>query len=496
MKYRTHKSQKAAMCLTVLAAAVSSVSYASDLSDRFTINGFASVAGTWSPDKGEAGTSTSYAGITNDFNTQNDTKAAVQMRFAIDEKTSFTSQLIGMAEDGFTPKMEWAYLSYQVDPQLMVRAGRLRLPFYLTSETLDVGISYPWARPYEEVYGNTPISGYEGADVSYRFNVGDASLKANAYLGTGKAETASVTFRVQQAWGANIEGSLGDFSARAGYSEGKLVFQAVPGGSFDGLSEAFAAAQIANDPLNEVGGVAFASIGASYDNGTILVMGEMTDLKYQQAVFADPVSGYLTVGVHVGKFLPFVSYSAMYTKSGGDKRRADAVAALQGTASALSPLVAGLGSLNTAIQGASNAGATISTNLGGGVTVLNTAQALSAGAASAGLTDIVAALSPITASAGTTSASSVLAMIPVIQAAAAELQSGADGLNSAASAIGNETQSQRAYHVGLRYDVTPKVALKFEATHVFDLQNGQGNDVVGETGDNADFYTVKLDVMF
>ncbi len=53
-------------------------------------------------------------------------------------------------QDTWKGNLEWAYLSFAAAQGLTLRAGRLRLPIYMYSETLDVGFTHPWLRLPDE----------------------------------------------------------------------------------------------------------------------------------------------------------------------------------------------------------------------------------------------------------------------------------------------------------------------------------------------------------
>lgn len=69
-------------------------------------------------------------------------------------------------DENYTPTVEWAYLQYAVTESLDVRAGRVVLPVFITSEYRKVGYANPWVRPPQEVYRTVPKT-----DRRLRFNL-------------------------------------------------------------------------------------------------------------------------------------------------------------------------------------------------------------------------------------------------------------------------------------------------------------------------------------
>jgi hypothetical protein len=96
-------------------------------------------------------------------------------------------QLFGKGYDGrYELDASWAFLKYQVDSDTYARAGRLRMPIFLLSEYLDVGVAYPWVRPPMEVYGLVPFSNFSGVDVTRRMDFFDRDLTVQISYGNTK----------------------------------------------------------------------------------------------------------------------------------------------------------------------------------------------------------------------------------------------------------------------------------------------------------------------
>jgi hypothetical protein len=68
---------------------------------------------------------------------------AVQMRAEISDKLNATIQLVAKGADGWSPDVDWAYLSYQTSPDGSLMVGRRMLPMYYFSEYMEVGYAYP-----------------------------------------------------------------------------------------------------------------------------------------------------------------------------------------------------------------------------------------------------------------------------------------------------------------------------------------------------------------
>lgn len=70
------------------------------------------------------------------------------------------------SDSGWDPTLAWAFISWRPVDDFMLRAGKLRIPFMLDSENLDVGVTYPYARLPVEVYAAAPTSDIYGLMLS------------------------------------------------------------------------------------------------------------------------------------------------------------------------------------------------------------------------------------------------------------------------------------------------------------------------------------------
>ncbi|QFI39936.1 hypothetical protein FR932_20005 [Moritella marina ATCC 15381] len=264
------------------------------LEDRMTINGFFT---------GKMVTANNDAGFDNATTTPNfadGSKLGLQGTFALTDQTQVVAQLVGRGSDDWTPEMEWAFLSHDFDNGFVARVGRLRLPLYMYSDFLEVGYAQPWATPPADVYTIAPITSFNGVDVTYERDLGDATLALQASYGSDKSSgddnsvEEDVDFKDISGLSATL--SYEDWVFRTTYFQtelnSKLTFN--------------------NDQGQFIGA------GVSYDNGSLIAISEYTISKVEGA-YADTESAYITLGYRVEAFTPYVSYS--YLKTTDDEKR-------------------------------------------------------------------------------------------------------------------------------------------------------------------------------
>ena len=113
----------------------------------------------------------------------------IQIKKEFSPTLSATAQFVSRAlnpNEGSKPTVDWAYITWQpsVDSNFTFQAGRFRIPLYYYSDYLYIGYAYPWVRPAPDVYG-WPIYAYNGANVSYRRQLGDSNWAMTAAAWTG-----------------------------------------------------------------------------------------------------------------------------------------------------------------------------------------------------------------------------------------------------------------------------------------------------------------------
>ncbi|MBL4868142.1 MAG: hypothetical protein JKY67_17390 [Pseudomonadales bacterium] len=126
--------------------------------------------------------------IENKTNYLADTVFGLQLDTRLTKETRFSAQLTAQDKNNsFDLAAEWLFISQQLSTSVELRAGRLRLPIYFISETINVGQSYDWVRPPLEVYALTGgLTNYNGFSTLYKYNFYASTIEAEIYLGQAK----------------------------------------------------------------------------------------------------------------------------------------------------------------------------------------------------------------------------------------------------------------------------------------------------------------------
>lgn len=313
----TTDSQRLAQLEQELAILQEASSYDS-LSDRMSINGFfTGQMGVANNDAGY-GNRTGVEGYTSDPNFSLGSKLGLQGTFALTEQTQIVGQLVSRGADDWTPEMEWAFLSHDFDNGFTARIGRLRVPLYMYSDYLEVGYAQPWANPPADVYTIVPVSSYDGIDVLYDTDLGDASLSLQASYGhdTDDAEDnpLGVDVEFNNTLGMSATLSYEEWVFRGTYfvtelKSGDVALPDVPAQPFETFD---------NEKAE------FAGVGISYDNGSLLAISEYTISKVE-GKYSDTKSGYITLGYRINAFTPYVNYSFLETTDNDERAPTSAI---------------------------------------------------------------------------------------------------------------------------------------------------------------------------
>ncbi len=281
-------------------------------------NGFGTVGFTHLGGE-EDGRSYGIQGQTNDsWRGDQLSKFGAQLSYGITDTVGVTVQATAKAQqDEWKANVEWAYLSWQANDRLMLRAGRLRSPVYMYSESLDVGYSYPWLRLPDEVYSQVQLTNYEGIDAIYTVPLSYGSV---AFQVTGGQAKNREQFALDdlhdidydRIFGASVSLASNDFGTlRIGYSEADITAD---------ISSTVRVAPTLSLPVklrsyDEQKGK-FTSIGYQYDNGTWLTANELASRMIESDNAGSIDSFYLMGGRRFGDFLPHVTYAQMDDDAG------------------------------------------------------------------------------------------------------------------------------------------------------------------------------------
>lgn len=294
-----------------LAAAESrlaSLEQQNSVAERITVNGFIRFAmETQTNIKDAAGNQLSYRGDleADTWDNKRLSRAGLQLNARISDEAEAVVQLLARGSDDFAAEAQWAYLAYNVRPDVTVRAGRLVLPFYLHSQYLNVGYAYPWVELPTEIYGAIPVDTMEGIDATWNLNTGSINHKLNVYWGSMEVDSGDLVFEVDHQRGINLRSNLGNWSSWLSYTSSLVSLDLSAVAPPFSLDRAYAH---------------YTGAGLQYDNGSLVVMGEITELKISAPAnwFPTQPAGYVMAGYRLGKLMPHITWAYVDAEDSAD----------------------------------------------------------------------------------------------------------------------------------------------------------------------------------
>lgn len=302
---KTHK--KHGIALAVASLMFVPLAQAADVG----ISGFLSVGGGMVDDE----TSIPYDGYSEEDFTFDRNLLGLQITGQVNEKISATAQLIARSENDYEVTAEWAYLTWQATDNGKVRAGRLRTPLYMYSDSLDVGYSYPWISAPNEVY-HLPFNNVDGVDYYVTAALGSFDTSFQAYFGSFESDFSFedgtegyATLRNQM----GVAATLGKdwWNLRAAYHQVDLTVD-INNPQLAGLIGLVAAspfASIVPSIAVEDDKATFAQVGINIDTGRFVAAAEHIEFDVKDSLLAKNVRDYVMVGVRLGDFLVHVTGS-------------------------------------------------------------------------------------------------------------------------------------------------------------------------------------------
>ncbi len=123
-----------------------------------------------------------YAYYVKEWDWEQESLIALQLSTDISDKLSATLQLVAKGADGWSPDVDWFYVSYQLSENSTLMLGRRMLPMYYFSEYMEVGYAYPWIRPPANLYW-WEITQFNGATYLHNFYLNNWSIDLSVFGG-------------------------------------------------------------------------------------------------------------------------------------------------------------------------------------------------------------------------------------------------------------------------------------------------------------------------
>lgn len=212
------------------------------------------------------------------------------------------------------PRLTWAFIRHELQPDLTLRAGRMRAPSFMHSDSLNVNYAGPWVRPPIEVYSLHPFSELNGIDLLYRTRVGKLDVELQPYMGSGSLRFPNGSAHLNRSVGISADLRSGDLRVRLGHAQAR--FDLDYGDPVFALTRDYLLATGRSDiiPLlsGDNGRVSFSSLGFQWNRDALQLSGELAYRRSNKLIY----SGYgwhLTAAYQIGAFTPYLTFAQQDT---------------------------------------------------------------------------------------------------------------------------------------------------------------------------------------
>jgi len=279
-----------------------------------------------------------------------DSRIGLQANYSPAPAWELVGQLVAKRRRSDAPVSEmvqWAFVSYQPEPDFKIRLGRTSPDFFLLSDYRDVGFAFPWVRPSIEFYGWEPLTSIDGIDLTKSWNTRMAVWRLKAAYGFSEATLSAepsddqLKLRGHNLMTLAASGESGGFTAKLSYAfvrvdvsrfaAAKQAIQALS--PIEALAAQLPAQVVAEErslAYNEAPSGALSryfGVGLAYDRGPWVTQAELSyvsgDVLQERAW-----RGYGSFGYRIGPFLPYVAAARVLPRSATVNPPSDWAAAL------------------------------------------------------------------------------------------------------------------------------------------------------------------------
>lgn len=239
-----------------------------------------------------------------------DSLIGLQTSLRLSPFNDLTVQAIAM-EDGTArqdPRLTLAFVRQVLAPGVALRVGRVRVPFFMLSDSLHVNFANPWVHPPVEVYGLNPFNDLDGVDLIYVTQAAGLDIELHPYYGSAHVPFPDGRAKLKETWGLNLVLAHGNLSLHLGHGDGRFTLQRGDK-QFRDIVDLLAATgqgHVVADLSGTRGRTSFDSVGVQWDDGRWQFVGEYAK-RWADRYVGSAHGWYLSLGRRIGSVTPYVS---------------------------------------------------------------------------------------------------------------------------------------------------------------------------------------------
>lgn len=238
-----------------------------------------------------------------------DSVIGIQANLVFTPQSSAVIQFISRENPNgnYDPHPSLAFVSQRLSQETTVRVGRLRIPFFMLSDSLNVNFAHPWIRPPNEVYTLNPFSDLDGIDLLFRTRFGEADLEIQPYFGRSYIPIyARGNAHLTRLAGINFTLTTEHLTLFLGHGESPLKLH-WGDDDFTTLTSIMPA-EVNQELSGNNGYAAFSAAGFQWDDGQWVLIGEFA--KRVNRRYANSAHGwYLTAARRFGNLMPYLTFA-------------------------------------------------------------------------------------------------------------------------------------------------------------------------------------------
>lgn len=300
-----------AMLLSLLAwTTITPPALSAEPSD-FEISGFATIGAVQSDRKDVWFTryGVNFPGDTDpDFSPDSLLGVQASMRLAASNDVTVQAVVREDGKENFGPHLTLAFFRQNLAPGLSMRIGRLRVPFFMLSDSLYVNYANTWVRPPVEVYSLNPFNDLDGIDFIYHTRLGAMDLEIHPFYGSSSIPFPEGKARLKETWGVNFVLTRGDFSFHLGHADGRFNLERNDRNfvTLTGFLRALGQDSAVKDMSGKDGSTSFDSVGLQWDDGRWQLTGEYAR-RWTNRYVTTSHAWYVSMGRRMGTFTPYLT---------------------------------------------------------------------------------------------------------------------------------------------------------------------------------------------
>jgi hypothetical protein len=229
-------------------------------------------------------------------------------------------------QDNFETAVDYGFVSWRALPELSLRAGRLRVPLWLYSQQIDVGISYPWVALPSETYSLTSnMKSGDGISALGRVKLGPGYLQAElmGFEATSDLDvstpqqSAVAKYTAQDAIAAEVSYEIeSSLLLRAGYAQAQTRAEVDAQATFPSQGQGMPPTLQTIPTVLDVGLGQFYSLGAKFALGTWFGSAEWVQRSIAGKDLTNANAASWMAGGNWGRWTGYGSYSYAWNLNG------------------------------------------------------------------------------------------------------------------------------------------------------------------------------------